>query len=94
MQVTLTLLPHILVPFASCIPIHCKSYPIARLMSKGQSKLNILSRNLFFSNSDLALDHRHLGSNPKMLLGISYPYTQFGVKRFKQAQVIEQKLIF
>ena len=33
----------------------------------------------FFSNSDLDLDHRHLGSNPKLRLDVSYPYSKFGV---------------
>jgi len=62
-------------------------------MSIGQSKLKLLSGNCIsiFSNSDLDLDHRHLGSNPKLHLGVSYPYTQFGVNRPKQTKVIERK---
>jgi len=35
----------------------------------------------FFSNSDLDLDHRHLGSNPKLRLDVSYPYSKFGVNQ-------------
>ena len=35
-------------------------------------------------NSDLDLDHRHLGYNPKLPLDISYPDTKFGVKRQKE----------
>jgi len=42
-----------------------------------------------FSNSDL--DHRHLGSNPKLRLDISYPYSKFGVNRPQQTKVIERK---
>jgi len=62
------------------------------LVSTGQSKLKLLSGNLisFFSNSDL--DHRHLGSNSKMRLDVSYPYSKFGVNRPKQTKVIERKL--
>jgi hypothetical protein len=29
------------------------------------------------------LDHRHLGSNPKLPLDISYPFIKFGVNRPK-----------
>jgi len=47
-----------------------------------------------FSNSDLDIDHMHLGSNPKLHLYVSYPYTKIGVKRPKQTKVIEQKLNF
>jgi len=43
------------------------------------------------SNSDLDLDHRHLGSNPKLPLDISYPHSKFGIKRPKQTKVIERK---
>jgi len=66
------------------------------LVSIGQSKLKFLSGNRisFFSNSDLDLDHRHLGSNPKLRLDISYPYSRFGVNRPKQTKVIERKLNF
>jgi len=53
------------------------------LVSIGQNKLKLLSGNRIsiFSNSDLDLDHRHLGSNPKLRLVVSYPYTKFGVKK-------------
>jgi len=63
------------------------------LVSIGQSKLKLLSGNRIsiFSNSDLDLDHRHLGSNPKLSLDISYLYTKFGVNRPKQTKVIERK---
>jgi len=66
------------------------------LVSIGQSKLKLLSGNLIsiFSNSDLDLDHIHLGSNPKLRLDVSYPYTKFDVNRPKQTKVIEQKLNF
>jgi len=47
-----------------------------------------------FSNSDLDLDYRHLGSNPKLRLDVSYPYSKFGVNRPKQTKVIERKLNF
>jgi len=33
-----------------------------------------------------------MGSNPKLPLGISYPYSKFGVNSPKQTKVIEQKL--
>jgi len=63
---------------------------------KGQSKLKLLSGNWIsiFSNSDLDLDHRHLDSNPKLRLDVSYPYTKFGVNSPKQTKVIERKLNF
>ena len=43
------------------------------LVSICQSKLKLLSRNWIsiFSNSDLDLDHRHLGSNPKLPLDLA-----------------------
>jgi len=51
------------------------------LVTIGQNKLKLLSENRIsiFSNSDLDLDHRHLGSNPKLRLEVSYPYSKFGV---------------
>jgi len=63
------------------------------LVSIGQSKLKLLSGNWIsiFSNSDLDLDHRHLGSNPKLRFDVSYPYTKFGVNRPKQTKVIERE---
>jgi len=46
------------------------------LVSIGQCKLVIEGKlNFFFSNSDLDLDHRHMGSNPKLRLDVSYPNT-------------------
>jgi len=59
----------------------------------GQSKLKLLSGNWIsiLSNSDLDLNHRHLGSNPKLPLDINYPYSKFVVNRPKQIKVIEQK---
>ena len=44
-----------------------------------------------FSNSDLDLDHRHLGSNLKLPLDIGYQYSKFGVNKPKQTKVIERK---
>jgi len=32
-----------------------------------------------------------MGSNPKLRLGVSYPYSKFGVNRPKQTKVIERK---
>jgi len=66
----------------------------AGLVSIGQSKLKLLSGNLIsiLSNSDLDLDHIHMGSNPMLRLGVSYPYTKFGVNKPKQTKVIERKL--
>ena len=49
---------------------------------------------LFVSDSDIDLDQRHLGSNPKLRLDVSYPYSKFGVNRPKQTEVIEQKRNF
>ena len=61
------------------------------LVSIGQSKLKLLSGNwiYIFSNSDL--DQRHLGSNLKLPLDISYPYSKFSVNRLMQTKVIERK---
>jgi len=66
------------------------------LVSIGQSKLMLLSGNRIsiFSNSDLDLDHRHLGSNPKLRLDVSYPYSKFSVNNPKQTKGIERKLSF
>jgi len=50
--------------------------------------------NFYFSNSDLGLDHRHLGSNSNLPLDINYPYSKFGVTRPKQTKVILRKLNF
>jgi len=49
------------------------------LASMCLSKLKLLRGNghSIFSNNDIHLDHRHLGSNPKMPLDISYPLTKF-----------------
>jgi len=46
-------------------------------------KTKVIERklNFYFSNSDLDLDHRHLGSNPKLHLDVSYPYSKFGVNK-------------
>ena len=53
-----------------------------RLVSIGQNKVKLLAETeLFFRNSDLDLDHRHLGSNPKLRLDVSYPYSKFGVNK-------------
>ena len=59
-----------------------------------QTKVIERKLNFFFSNSDLDLDHIHLGSNPKLHLDVNYPYTMFRVNRPKQTKVIEQKLNF
>jgi len=63
------------------------------MVSIGQSKLKLLSGNWIsiFNNSDLDLDRRHLGSNPKLRLDVSYLYSKFGVNRPKQTKVIERK---
>jgi len=45
----------------------------------------------FLSNSDLVLNQRHIGSNPKLPLDISYPNSKSGVNRPKQTTVIERK---
>ena len=46
-----------------------------------QTKVIEWKLNFFFSYSDLDLDHRHLGSNPKLRLDVSYPYSKFGVNK-------------
>jgi len=65
-------------------------------MKDGNDELKLLSGNWIsiFSNSDLDLHHIHLGSNHKLRLDVSYPYTKFGVNRPKQRKVIEWKLNF
>jgi len=66
------------------------------LVTIGQSKLKLLSGNRIsiFSNSDLDLYYRHLGSSLNLRLDVSYPYSKFGVNRPKQTKVIERKLNF
>jgi len=64
------------------------------LVSIGQTKVIERKLNFFFSNSDLDLDHRHLGSNPKLRLDVSYTYSKFGVNKPHQTKVIERKLNF
>jgi len=66
------------------------------MRSIGRIKLKLLKRKLifYFSNSEIDLDHRHLGSNPKLGLDVSFPYNKFGVNRLKQTKVIERKLNF
>jgi len=90
----MTLITYTWVAIASCVLMSATHTPC--LVSIGQSKLKLLSGNLisFFSNSDLDLDQRHLGSNLKLHLDLSYPYTKFGVNRPKQTKVMERKLNF
>jgi len=59
-----------------------------------QTKVFERKLNSIYSNSDLDLNHIHLGSNLKLHLDDSYPYTKFGVNRPKQTKVIERKLNF
>jgi len=61
------------------------SYPYSKF-GVNRPKQKLLSENwiFIFSNSDLDLDHRHLGSNAKLRLDVSYPYSKFGVYRPKQ----------
>ena len=63
------------------------------LVSISQNKV-IERKLIFFRNSDLDLDHRHLGRNPKLRLEVSYPYSKFGVNMPKQTKVIERKQNF
>jgi hypothetical protein len=44
-----------------------------------------------FLASDLDLDHRQLGSNPKLPLDISYPHTKFGNRQFGVNRQLSQK---
>jgi len=69
---------------------------VPSLVYIGQSKLQLLSEDWIsiFSNSDLDLNHIHIGSNPKLRLDVSYQYTKFGVNRPKQTKEIERKLNF
>jgi len=89
--VTLTLITDTWVAIPRCILM--KATHTLSLVSIGQSKLKLLSGNCIsiFSNSDLDLDHRHMGSNPKLRRDVSYPYSKFGVNRSKQTKVIERK---
>jgi len=89
--VTLTLITDIWVAIPSCDLMYATHS--ASLVSIGQTKLTLLSGNIIsiFSNSDLDLDHRHLGSNPKLRLDVIYIYSKFGVNRPKQTKVIERK---
>jgi len=59
-----------------------------------QTKVIEWKFNFYFSYSDLDLDYRHLSSNPKLRLDVSYPYSKFCVNRPKQTKVIERKLNF
>jgi len=92
--VTLTLITDTWVAIQSCALM--KTTHTASLVSIGLSKLKLLSKNgiSIFSNSDLDLDHRHLGSDPKLRIDVSYLYTKFGVNRPNQTKVIERKLNF
>jgi len=49
-----------------------------------QTKVIERKLNFFFSNNDLDLDHRHLGSNPMLRLDVRYQYSKCGVNRPKQ----------
>jgi len=64
------------------------------LVSIGQNKLKLFRRNWIsiFINSDF--DHRHLGSNLKLRLDVSYPHTKIGVNMPKQTKLIERELNF
>jgi len=76
-----------------CCYFGCIGLSLPSLVSIGQSKLKLLSGNWIsiFSNSDIDLDHRHLGSKLKLRLDVSYPYSKFGVNKPKQTKVFEQK---
>jgi len=91
---TLTLITDTWVAIPSCVLI--KDTNTASVVSIGQSKLKSCSGNwiFIFSNSDLDLDHIHLGSNPKLHLDVSYPYSKLSVNRQKQTKVMERKLNF
>jgi len=81
--VTLTLITNTLAAIPSCVLMSATHTPSS--VSKDQNKLKLLSKNWIsiFSNSDFDLDHRHLGSNPKLCLDVSYQYSKFGVNRPK-----------
>jgi len=71
---------------------HNKKRPQCDENRPKQTKVIERKLHFYFSNSDL--DHRHLGSNPKLPLDISYLYSKFGVNKPKQTKVIERKLNF
>ena len=50
--------------------------------------------NFYFSNSDLNIDHIHvhLGSNPKLRLDVSYPFSKFGVNKPLKTWLIKMLL--
>jgi len=93
-KATLTLITDTWVAIQSCLLIQATHTAI--LVSIDQSKLKLLSGNWIsiFSKSDLDLNHRHLGSNSKLPLDTSYPYSKFGVNRPKQIKITERKLNF
>jgi len=92
--VTLTLITDTWVAIQSCLLLLATHTP--SLVSISQNKLKLFSGNRIsiFSYIDLDLDHRQLGSNPKLRLDVSYLYSKFGVNRPKQTKVIERKLNF
>ena len=50
--------------------VPCSKFGVNRPM---QTKVIERKLNFYFSNSDLDLDHIHLGSNLKLRLDVSYP---------------------
>jgi hypothetical protein len=91
--VTLTLITDTWVAIISCLLIYI-SHPNTKFGVKRPKQTQVIERklNFYISISDLYIDLRHLGSNPKLPFDISYPYTKFSVNRSKQTQVIERKL--
>ncbi len=72
------------------------SYPYTKFGINRPKQTEVIKwkLNVDFSNSDLDLEYRHVGSNPKLHFDISYSYTKFLVNRPKQTQVIKWKLNF
>ena len=68
--------------------VACSKFGVNR---PNQTKVIERKVNFYFSNSDLDLDHIHLGSNPKLRLDIGHLYSNFGVNRPKQTKVNERK---
>jgi len=89
--VTLTLITDTWVAIPICLLIWATHTP--SLVSIRQSKLKLLSKKWIsnLKDSDLDLNHRHLGSNPNLPFNMSYPHTKFSVNRPKQTRMIEPK---
>ena len=69
------------------------AYPYTKFGVNMPKQTEVIERKLnflFLVTVDVYLDHRHLGSNPKLCLDVSYPYSKFGVNRSSKLKLFSR----